>query len=94
MNTMIETAAGLTLTWWTYPLIAIASVCSMLISHAVVGAWEDRQEQKSQADRGPYPCLAHLGTDDQGTEFWCWHQEGHSGPHEELMIIDPWAEEH
>lgn len=65
------------LPWWTWPCIAVTVVCSIL---AVMkyDAWKD---ERAHAKTGPYPCLAHLGTDPSGMDLWCWLREGHTQPH-------------
>lgn len=65
------------LPWWTWPCIAVTVVCSIL---AVMkyDAWKD---ERAHAKTGPYPCLAHLGTDEFGYELWCHRREGHTEPH-------------
>lgn len=65
------------LTWWTWPAIAGIVFASMWLV-----LWLDTRKQKrAEADSGPYPCLAHLGTDPEGSHSWCGQLEGHDGPH-------------
>jgi hypothetical protein len=79
---MFEFAAFgfVTLVWWTWPAIAGIVFVSMWLV-----LWLDSRKE-GQADSGPYPCLAHLGTEPDGMEWWCWLREGHAGVH-----LNPWG---
>lgn len=78
---MIEYAAFgfAVLVWWTWPVLWAVVVTAVYASYRV-SAWQDRRAEAKQ-DRGPEPCLIHLGTDPDGFEHWCWLKDGHTGPH-------------
>lgn len=78
---MIEYAAFgfAVLVWWTWPALWAVVVTAVYASHRV-SAWRDRQLEAKQ-ERGPEPCLIHMGTDPDGFEHWCWLKDGHAGPH-------------
>lgn len=66
------------LPWWTYVLIGTIAFAS-----ALVGQWLANMAELGieQPDDGPFPCFAHLGTDDDGAEDWCCRLVGHDGEH-------------
>lgn len=66
------------LPWWTYVLLGTVCVGSSLL-----GVWLANRAElgTEQPDDGPFPCLHHLGTDDDGAEDWCWQMAGHPGDH-------------
>lgn len=78
---MIEYAAFgfAVLVWWTWPVLWAVVVTAVYASYRV-SAWRDRRAEAKQ-DRGPEPCLIHMGTDPDGFEHWCWLKDGHIGPH-------------
>lgn len=78
---MIEYAAFgfAVLVWWTWPALWAVVVTAVYASYRV-SAWQDRRAEAKQ-DRGPEPCLIHMGTDPDGHEHWCWLMDGHTGPH-------------
>lgn len=83
---MFEFAAFgfVTLVWWTWPAIAGIVFGSMYLAMLV----STRRERKEEAAGGPYPCLAHLGTEPDGMEWWCWLREGHAGVHLNQWGVD------
>lgn len=83
---MFEFAAFgfVTLVWWTWPAIAGIVFGSMYLA-MLVSTRRDRKEEKAS---GPYPCLAHLGTEPDGMEWWCWLREGHAGVHLNQWGVD------
>ena len=75
---MFEFAAFgfVTLVWWTWPAIAgivFGSMWAALLLH-------DLRTKREESAKGPYPCMAYMGTDVSGTvDHWCWQREGHGG---------------
>lgn len=76
------------LDWTAYPFITLAVALPMAV------LWLIEHRKEVQADREyDGPCMAHTGTDRDGTELWCWQRYGHEGPHddsgayEEMMTI-------
>lgn len=82
---MIEYAAFgfAVLVWWTWPALWAVVVTAVYASYRV-SAWQDRRAE-AKRDRGPEPCLIHMGTDPDGFQHWCWLMDGHAGPH---MFLD------
>lgn len=78
---MIEYAAFgfAVLVWWTWPALWAVVVTAVYGSYRL-SAWQDRRTEAKQ-DRGPEPCLIHMGTDPDGFQHWCWLKDGHTGPH-------------
>lgn len=78
---MFEYAAFgfVTLVWWTWPVLW-AVVLSAVYASYRASAWRDARLEAVH-DRGPEPCLTHMGTTPDGTEHWCWQKDGHPGPH-------------
>lgn len=78
---MIEYAAFgfMTLKWWTW-LVLWAVVLFSVYSAQRLSAWRDARLEARQ-ERGPEPCLAHMGADADQFEHWCWKRYGHDGPH-------------
>lgn len=78
---MIEYAAFgfMTLKWWTWPVLW-AVVLFSVYSAQRLSAWRDARLEARQ-ERGPEPCLAHMDTDADQFEHWCWKRFGHDGPH-------------
>lgn len=66
------------LPWWTYVLIGtVVFACSF----GAVWLANIAQPGVEQPGDGPFPCGAHLGTDEDGAEDWCWQLAGHDGDH-------------
>lgn len=64
------------LPWWVYVLLGtVTFICALL------GQWLANVAQLGveQPDDGPFPCFAHLGTDEDGAEDWCGQLAGHEG---------------
>lgn len=62
--------------WWVYLVIGL----SVFISTAAAIRYEEWRESKRKT--GPdYPCLVHLGTEENGTELYCGLLDGHQDPH-------------
>lgn len=78
---MIEYAAFgfAVLVWWTWPAIWAVVLAAVYVSFRL-SAWRDRRLEAKE-DRGPEPCLAHMGTDPDGHEHWCWLKHEHEGQH-------------
>lgn len=66
------------LDWTAYPFITLAVALPMAVF------WLIEHRKEVQADREyDGPCMAHTGTDRDGTELWCWQKAGHSGAHDD-----------
>lgn len=72
------------LAWWTWPVMAGLVFTAMWLALRL----HDWQETRRYETDGPHPCLAHLGTEPDGTEWWCWLREGHSGVHLNQWGVD------
>lgn len=63
------------LPWWVYVFLGTVTFGS-----ALVGQWLANMAQlgvkQEPEDDGPFPCFAHLGTDDDGAEDWCGQLAG------------------
>ncbi len=81
---MIQYAAfgWATLTWWTWPLIFLVTMAAVYA--AVWFAFRSEREPD-----GPVPCLAHLGTEPDGIEWWCMLIHRHDGVHRNQWGGDP-----
>lgn len=76
------------LPWWTYVLIGtVVFACSF----GAVWLANIAQPGVEQPGDGPFPCGAHLGTDEDGAEDWCWQLAGHDGDH--LGMRQDWPED-
>lgn len=75
------------LDWTAYPFIMLAVAVPMAAFYAV----ERRREQRDEAAYDG-PCMAHTGTDTDGTELWCWQKSGHSGTHDDYTAHDQVSE--
>lgn len=84
----------LDLPWWVYVLIG-----TIVFTSAFCGVWLASIAFDRETEDETYPCLAHLGTENNGTELWCWLQHGHSGRHldqfglEETVFTQEWPED-
>lgn len=83
---MFESAAFgfVYLAWWTWPLMAGIVFGTMWVAMHL----DRRRDRKEDAAAGPHPCLAHLGTETDQTEWWCWLKEGHAGVHRNQWGVD------
>lgn len=66
------------LDWTAYPFICLSVALPMAVLYLI----ERRRELKAEAAYDG-PCMAHVGTDTDGTELWCWQKSGHSGAHDD-----------
>lgn len=66
------------LDWTAYPFICLSVALPMAVFYVI----ERRRENRADAAYDG-PCMAHTGTDTDGTELWCWQISGHEGPHDE-----------
>lgn len=62
------------LEWWVYPIVAATVFCSMLAAYRVE-AWRERRENGDDIPFGP--CLAYLGTTEDGVLQYCGRLDGH-----------------
>lgn len=82
------------LPWWIYVLIG-----TVVFTSAFGGIWLAGIAFDRETEDETYPCLAHLGTDTDGRELWCWLQHGHDGRHEdqselpETVFTQEWPED-
>lgn len=74
------------LAWWTWPLIVVCCVIAMIIAFHILGWLEDRRSERD-TDQGPVPCLAHVGTNALGADWWCMRRHGHGGGHDSPWFI-------
>jgi hypothetical protein len=71
------------LPWWTYVLIGTVAFTCAFSAVWLAGLAFDRE-----TDNEPMPCMAHTGTERDGTELWCWQKYGHSGAHDDYSAPD------
>lgn len=64
------------LPWWIYVLIG-----TVVFTSAFGGIWLAGIAFDRETGDETYPCLAHLGSDRDGVELWCWRVHSHPGPH-------------
>lgn len=69
-----------TLTWWSWPLLFLVVLAAVYVA-VRLGFRED--------DDTVRPCLAHLGTEADGLEWWCMLKHGHDGTHLNQWGVDP-----
>lgn len=67
------------LEWTAYPFITLCVALPMTVLWYI----EHRKEVRAARVAGPVPCMTHMGTEEDGTELWCWLKYGHGGPHED-----------
>jgi hypothetical protein len=72
------------LDWSAYPFIVLSVALPMTVFYVL----ERRREVREDEAAGPMPCMAHTGTDRDGTELWCWQKYGHSGAHDDYTPTD------
>jgi hypothetical protein len=72
------------LDWSAYPFIVLSVSLPMTVFYVL----ERRREVREDEAAGPMPCMAHTGTDRDGTELWCWQKYGHSGAHDDYTPTD------
>lgn len=69
------------LDWTAYPFIALTVAVPMAVFYVIERRRELREDR--EYDTVVRPCMAHVSTDTDGTELWCWQRAGHSGPHDD-----------
>jgi hypothetical protein len=85
---MFEYAAFgfVTLKWWTWPIMW-SVVMIAVYSAQRLSAWSDRRHEKRNRSLTPEPCVAHMGTDADDYDHWCWLRDGHDGEHRNLWGV-------
>lgn len=63
------------LAWWVYPIVAATVFASMLAAYRVE-AWRERRHGAGN-DLPFGPCLAYLGTTEEGVLHYCGRLDGH-----------------